>query len=93
MWFATSPILAMSTMIGIVGEDMFGKVVRIIAQCALVVCCFLGGTMGIDAALPWGDTSNMLLILLNVIGMVLMSKKLRELTLDYFNRVKLKEIE
>lgn len=88
IWFATSPVLALTTMQGIVSEDMFGKGVRYVAQLALLICCFIGGTIGVDAALPWVDISNMLLIVVNVSGMVLLSKTLRRLTLDYFSKTK-----
>lgn len=50
--------------------------------------CFIGGTIGVDAALFWADFVNMVNILLNVVGMLFLTKTIHELTVDYFERKK-----
>jgi AGCS family alanine or glycine:cation symporter len=85
--FAGSSVLAMTTMIGLVGEEMFGKTFRWMVQFVLLVCCFVGGTIGVDAALPWADVVNMVLIVLNVCGMLFLTKTLHNLTVSYFSKI------
>lgn len=86
--FASSSVLAMTTMIGLLGEDFFGKTVKWVAQICLVGCCFIGGTIGVDAALAWVDVANMLLVVVNVLGMVMLTKTLHSLTTNYFSNIK-----
>ena len=62
-------------------------------QILVVVCCFIGGTIGVDAALPWVDFGNMWMILVHVIGIMFWVPKMRELTLDFFDRLKKGEIQ
>ena len=50
-------------------------------------------TVGVDAALPWVDVGNMIIILVHVIGIMFWVPKMRELTLDYFKRLKNGEVE
>lgn len=57
-------------------------------QLLVVVCCFIGGTIGVDAALPWVDVVNMIMIVLNVGGTLFLLKMLREITLNYFQEGK-----
>ena len=84
MLFAASSALSMATSSGILARDMFGKIMQYIIQVLVVVGCFVGGTVGVDVALPWVDVSNMFLILCNVGGTMFLVGKLRTLTLDYF---------
>ena len=91
--FAASSALSMSTSSGILAENLLGKAARKIMQVLVVVFCFLGGTVGVDAALPWVDVGNMIIILVHVIGIMFWVPKMRELTLDYFKRLKNGEVE
>jgi len=84
MLFAASSALSMSTSSGILARDMFGTIVQRVIQVLVVIGCFVGGTVGVDAALPWVDVANMFLILCNVGGTMFLIGKLRTLTLDYF---------
>lgn len=54
----------------------------------VVLGVFIGGMIGLDAALPWIDVANMIIIALNVGGMLFLIKMLREITLDYFEKGK-----
>lgn len=91
--FAASSALSMSASSGILAENLLGKAARKIMQVLVVVFCFLGGTVGVDAALPWVDVGNMIIILVHVIGIMFWVPKMRELTLDYFKRLKNGEVE
>lgn len=82
--FALSSVIAITSMIGIAAKDLVGTWLMRLAQGVFVVGCFIGGTHGIDAVLPWVDFSNMIVVTLNVLGTVMLSKTLRELTLGYF---------
>ncbi|MCD8010129.1 MAG: amino acid carrier protein [Lachnospiraceae bacterium] len=86
--FAASSALSMATSSGILAEDLFGKTMKRIIQVCVIVCVFVGGIIGVDAALPWVDVCNMIMILFNVIGTLFLIKMLRQLTLDYFQRRK-----
>lgn len=86
--FAASSVLAQTTMIGLLGEDFFGKPMRWIAQFLLLACCFIGGTIGVDAALAWVDLVNMLMIVAHVCGVLMLTKIVHQLTLDYFKNGK-----
>lgn len=90
--FAASSALSMSTSAGILAESLLGKAAKRIMQILVVVCCFIGGTIGVDAALPWVDFGNMWAILVHVIGIMFWVPKMRELTLDFFDRLKKGEI-
>ena len=82
--FAASSALSIATSAGFVARDIFGKVIQRIIQALVVVGCFIGGTIGVDAALPWIDVCNMFLILCNVGGTMFLLGTLRKLTQDYF---------
>lgn len=82
--FAASSALSLATSSGILAKDMFGKVARVIVQVLCVCGCFIGGTVGVDAALPWADVCNMILIITNVGGTMFMLPKLRDITVEYF---------
>lgn len=91
--FAASSALSMSTSSGILAENLLGGTARKVVQILVVVCCFIGGTIGVDAALPWVDFGNMWMILVHVIGVMFWVPKMRELTLDYFARLKKGEVQ
>ena len=84
--FAASSALSMATSSGILAKDMFGSIFARIIQVCVVVCVVIGGLIGVDAALPWVDVCNMIMISINVTGMLFLTPKLRKLTLDYFQR-------
>lgn len=86
--FAASSALSMATTSGILANDLFGKTLKQIVQILVVACCFIGGTIGVDAALPWVDVVNMIMIVINVIGTLFLIKMLRKLTLGYFSKQK-----
>lgn len=84
--FALSSVLSMTGSIGLLAEDMFNKYVRYAASAVAIFSVIAGGTVGVDAFLSWVDVSNMILIVFNVTGVLLLSKTLRELTLNYFKK-------
>ena len=71
--------------IGLIGSDMFGKVFGRITQ-GILLLVFLGGTVGVDVMLNYVDALNMIMILVHVIGMLFLTKRLRELTTGYFSK-------
>lgn len=85
MLFAASSIFSMTTSIGLIGSDMFGKVFGRITQ-GILLLVFLGGTVGVDVMLNYVDALNMIMILVHVIGMLFLTKRLRELTTGYFSK-------
>ena len=86
--FPLSSILSLTSAVCLIAEDLFNKYVKYAVIVFVTAIVVAGGTIGVDAFLTWVDTANMLGILLNVGGMVFLTKRLRELTLEYFNRKK-----
>lgn len=82
--FAASSALSLSTMATLTAQDMFGGGMKEATKVMVLICCLLGGTVGVDIMLPWVDVSNMVLISFNVIGMLALSGLLRKLTREYF---------
>lgn len=83
--FAGSTVLAFCTFVGLLVEDMFNsKAVRYVAQVVFVVLAFVGGTVGVDAMLMWADFANAIVIFINVIGMLILTKTLHKLTCSFF---------
>lgn len=86
--FAASSALSMATSSGILAFDLFGRGIQRLIQVLVVIGVFIGGMIGVDAALPWADVANMIIIVLNVGGTLFLIKMLREITLDYFEKGK-----
>lgn len=82
--FAASSALSMATSSGILAKEMFGSIVAKVIQVLVLLFIVIGGTIGVDAALPWVDVANMITIVFNVAGTLFLSGMLRELTLKYF---------
>lgn len=83
--FAGSTVLAFCTFVGLLVDDMFNnKTVRYITQVVFVVLAFVGGTVGVDAMLLWADFANAIVIFINVIGMLILTKTLHKLTCSFF---------
>ena len=82
--FAASSALSIATASGVSAYGMFGNAAKWIIQVLVVGGCVVGGLIGVDAALPYVDVLNMVIITVNVGGTMFFVKKLRELTLDFF---------
>lgn len=83
--FAGSTVLAFCTFMGLLVDDMFNnKMVRYVAQVVFVVLAFVGGTVGVDVMLLWADFANAIVIFINVLGMLILTKTLHKLTRSYF---------
>ena len=74
-------------------EDMFGKKIKYLSEALVIFCCFIGGTVGVDIMLPWVDVANMITISFNVIGMLMLTKLLSSLSLEFFKNQKDKAIK
>ncbi len=84
--FAASSALSMATSSGILARDMFSTWFARLIQVLVVVFVVIGGTVGVDVALPWIDVANMILIVFNVVGTLFLTGMLRKLTLEYFSK-------
>lgn len=86
--FALSSILSMTSSVGLLAKEMFNKYVGYAASAAVFLAVLAGGTVGVDAFLSWVDFANMIMIVLNVGGMLFLTKELRKLTRGYFSKAK-----
>jgi len=68
MLFTASSSMSMSTRFGVLAWDMFGTGLQHVIQILVVIGCFVGSTVGVDAVLPWVDMTNMFPILYNMDG-------------------------
>ena len=91
--FAASSALSLATMASLTAEDMFGKKIKYLSEALVIFCCFIGGTVGVDIMLPWVDVANMITISFNVIGMLMLTKLLSSLSLEFFKNQKDKAIK
>ena len=82
--FAGSTLLAFCTYAGMIAEELFGKIARYVVQVVFVIMTVVGGTVGVDSMLLWSDFGNVFTISLNVLGMLIMTKTLHNLTVSFF---------
>lgn len=85
--FALTSAVGMGMYVGRHVGSLFGKVPSIIVQVVYVALMVIGGYVGFDALIPFTDMFCALEIFINMTGMVLMFKAIRETTKDYFDKI------
>lgn len=74
-------------------EYLFGKIGAQVTRLSYCALLFIGSVVSLGVLLQFLDFLALVIIILNVTGIFIMFKEIRELTKDFFNNKKLKESE
>ena len=85
--FALTSAVGMGMYVGRHVGSLLGKTASIVVQVIYVVLMFVGGYVGFDAMIPFTDMFCALEIFINMLGMILMYKVIRDTTKDYFGKL------
>ena len=83
--FAITSAIGMASFMERQSVMLFGRWPTRLLQVLFLVMMVIGGNAGFSATLPYTDMSTATIIFVNVAGLLIMSKKIRETTDDYFN--------
>ncbi|MCI2058735.1 MAG: amino acid carrier protein [Oscillibacter sp.] len=83
-FFSITSAIAMAAFLERHANMLFGKKVTVVLQVLYLIMMVVGGYSGFDAVLPFTDMASAMMIFINITGLIIMIKVLRNETKDYF---------